>query len=245
MSGEKRRTSLGGPRKRRNGLPIGVLLLGLSLGALPCGGQDAGFIAPVALYARFQSEPAPLVMSSVREGLANIMRPVGVRFEWRSLPNSEAGEVAAQLVMITFTGDCDLSTMNPAPSKAGVLGFTHAVAGVIIPFSDIDCDAVRGLIQRDLTLERPGRRELLFGRAIARVLAHELYHILANTAKHGHGGIGKSTYTANELVADDFLFEPRNLNAIKGGKFMANLKNPAHARHLNAAPAGAASDAAH
>lgn len=245
MSGEKRRTSLGGPRKRRNGLPIGVLLLGLSLGALPCGGQDAGFIAPVALYARFQSEPAPLVMSSVREGLANIMRPVGVRFEWRSLPNSEAGEVAAQLVMITFTGDCNLSTMNPAPSKAGVLGFTHAVAGVIIPFSDIDCDAVRGLIQRDLTLERPARREFLFGRAIARVLAHELYHILANTAKHGSCGIGKSTYTSNELLADDFFFEPRSVNAIQGGTMMANLKNPAHARRSTVGADGVAAGTSH
>jgi hypothetical protein len=246
MSGEKRHTSFGDPRKRRNGgLPMGVLLLGLSLGALPCGGQDGGSIAPVALYARFQAEPAPSVMSSVRQGLADIMRPVGIRFEWRSQPNISAGEVEAELAVITFKGNCDLSGMTPLPSKAQVLGVTHAVGGVIIPFSDIDCDAVRNLIQRDLCMERPADRELLYGRAIARVLAHELYHILANTAKHGSCGIGKSAYTSSELLAEDFYFEPRNLNAIQAGTMMANLKNPAQARRSAAGAGGVALETSH
>jgi hypothetical protein len=183
-------------------------------------------------------EPAGAVMSSVRDQLAEIMRPVGLRFEWRSLPDGEPGEVTAQLAVITFKGHCDLADMSPLSSTPGVLGTTHAVGGVIIPFSDIDCDGIRNLVKRDLIMERPARREFLYARAIARVLAHELYHILANTTKHGSGGIGKSTYTPNELLADDFHFEPRNVDAIQDGRIMANLKNPAHARRSTTGAGG-------
>jgi hypothetical protein len=246
MSGEKRRTSPGNPRKRRNGgSTTGLLLLGLSLGALPCGGKDGAIIAPVALYVRLQAEPAPSVMAAVREGLADIMRPAGIHFEWRLLSDSSALDVVPRVAVITFKGTCDLSGMTPVPSKVRVLGFTHAVEGVILPFSEIDCDAVRKLIQRGLSVERPARRELLYGRAIARVLAHELYHILANTTKHGSFGIGKSAYTASELLAGYFYFEPRNVNDIRAGTMMATSQNPAHPSRPTAGAAGVPLETSH
>ena len=47
------------------------------------------------------------------------------------------------------------------------------------------------------------------GRALGRVLAHELYHIFANTTKHARAGIAKSCYTAPELLADEFHLTER------------------------------------
>jgi hypothetical protein len=248
MGGIKRIASPQGGRcrKRRNaGLPMRVLLLGACLGVLLYG-EDAGFIAPVVLITRFQVDPPPVaVISSVGDELADIMRPTGIHFEWRPLPTSERAEVAAQMVVVTFKGRCELSGMNTAPARSGVLGFTHVSGGVILPFTEVDCDGIRNLIERDLIIERPERQQTLYARAIARVLAHELYHILANTAKHGRCGLGKSTYRASDLLVDNFQFERRDLIAVQNGEIMANLKNPAHARRSAAVSARAGSDAAH
>jgi hypothetical protein len=248
MGGEKRVASpdTGGCRKRRNArLPMRVVLFGLSLGVLSSAAEDAGSIPPVVLFTGFQTEPPAAVMSSLRDELADIMRPTGIRFEWRPLPTVELGQVATQLAVVSFKGRCDLSGINPLLYRAGVLGITHVSEGVIIPFTDIDCDAIRNLIQRDLLLERAGRRESIYGRAIARVLAHELYHILANTAKHGSCGLGKSSFSANDLLAGSFHFEPGTMFAVQDGKVMANLKRAAHARRSPPIAAAAEPAAAH
>jgi hypothetical protein len=79
------------------------------------------------------------------------------------------------------------------------------------------------------SIVRSSEREKIFGRAIARVLAHELYHIFANTRKHTARGIGKSTYLAQELVSGDLHFEERDWIALLKGKIIANLENAAGA----------------
>ena len=72
--------------------------------------------------------------------------------------------------------------------------------GEILPFSDIDCDAIRSFLQRDLLRMPEVNRDVSYGRAIARVLAHELYHIFVRTTKHAAQGIGKPSFTVQELL---------------------------------------------
>ena len=50
------------------------------------------------------------------------------------------------------------------------------------------------------------RHEWLLGRAMGRVLAHELFHVFGNTFKHGHEGAAKTSFSPRELVADQFKF---------------------------------------
>lgn len=44
-------------------------------------------------------------------------------------------------------------------------------------------------------------RQLYFARAFARVLAHELYHVLEGTHHHTQGGLTKARLSGEELVA--------------------------------------------
>src|SRR5580658_1469108 len=46
-----------------------------------------------------------------------------------------------------------------------------------------------------------------YGQALARLLAHELYHVLNQTAGHAQTGIAKAQLTAAELVAERFQFD--------------------------------------
>jgi hypothetical protein len=54
-----------------------------------------------------------------------------------------------------------------------------------------------------------GRQELLFGRALGRVVAHEVYHMMAKTAQHGANGVTVPALSGAQLIADSLdLDEP-------------------------------------
>ena len=97
----------------------------------------------------------------------------------------------------------------------GALGWTHVSDGQILPFTDINCDRVREFAQSGLMQFRMEDREAKYGRALGRVLAHELYHIFANTARHGSMGVAKESYSVQDLVGDDFQFEAKESRMLR------------------------------
>lgn len=60
-------------------------------------------------------------------------------------------------------------------------------------------------------------RDAAYGRAVARVLAHELYHFLANTNTKGHatGGLAKAAYSAEERLAETFRFSRKQYECLR------------------------------
>ena len=103
----------------------------------------------------------------------------------------------------------------------GALGWTHLSDGVILPFSDIDCDGIRRFVQSGLLRVDTRNQEETYGRAVGRVLAHELYHVFANTPHHGTQGVAKAAYTARELLSKVFHFERGEFQALRAGKTKA------------------------
>ncbi|MDR3704220.1 MAG: hypothetical protein P4L56_31520 [Candidatus Sulfopaludibacter sp.] len=188
--------------------------VGLLLAVLPAfGGQQGASLAPIALYSQFQQEPPAGVLQAVREELSSIMAPMGLRFEWHALNAVRGQEVAVELAVITFKGRCDLNHLALHGTHSGPLGWTHISEGAILPFADIDCDGIRSFVQGGLLGVRAELREAMFGRALGRVLAHELYHIFANTQHHG-SGVGKAAYTVANLLDENFQFDEKESAAL-------------------------------
>jgi hypothetical protein len=175
--------------------------------ALPAFSAERLAPPPVALYTSYQQAPPQAVVDAIEDEVEVIMGPLGMHFEWRSLNAARGNEVSAELAVITFKGHCDVAGLLPRTIHPGALGWTHVSDGVILPFSDIDCDRIRTFLQRELLFLKAEAREEAFGRAVGRVLAHELYHIFAQTAHHAADGIAKSAYTVQELLSDGFQFE--------------------------------------
>ncbi|HLH32228.1 MAG TPA: hypothetical protein VKY31_13575, partial [Terriglobia bacterium] len=55
---------------------------------------------------------------------------------------------------------------------------------------------------------------VLFGRAMARVMAHEIYHVLAAATDHAGSGIAKPSLSFEDLVSDRFAFDGSSLDRI-------------------------------
>ena len=59
------------------------------------------------------------------------------------------------------------------------------------------------------------RFEALLGRAMGRVLGHELYHVFAKTMDHGHSGVAKTSHSRNDLVGERFEFDGADSKRIR------------------------------
>ena len=171
--------------------------------------------APVTIYTQFDNEHSPAAIEIMKVELAAVMEPVGLDFEWRSIEASRQNRTAVELVVVTFRGTCRMEEILPLRKNPGALGWTHTSDGVVLPFSDIDCDAIRSLIGRRAATAGLHEREALFGRALGRVLAHELYHVFAKTKGHGTRGIAKPFYNSVELTSEHFQFERKESQTLR------------------------------
>jgi hypothetical protein len=191
-----------------------MLFVCLALGALPSFGGSEEAATPIVLYTQFQQEAPAALMTAIRNELATIMSPTGVRFAWHSL--DEAGnQVYSQLAVVKFKGKCDAEGLRPETAFPGPLGWTHVSDGEILPFIDVNCDGIRLFLQRGLLLVHGEDRETILGRAMGRVLAHELYHLLANTQEHTRRGIAKAAYNVGELLSQTLEFSKKECDTLR------------------------------
>ena len=182
----------------------------------------------VTLYTQFEKAPSPTLLETLQKEVHGALHEVGVEFQWRSLDDPRASQPVAELVVVKFKGTCIATpALSGGRLVSGALGWTHMSDGELLPFTDIDCDRTWRLIQPELVGADAEDENREFGRALARVLAHELYHVFANTTKHARDGLAKSCYTAPDLLADSFHFTARELNMIRAGKLRHLLRRSA------------------
>jgi len=189
-----------------------LCLLALALAPL-VGEPRADSSSPITLYTKFQVDPPRQEFDAMQQELASIMSPAGLSFRWRSL-SSAAGEVSSELVIVNFRGIC--TTESPLGNRAGVgpLGWTHVTNHEVLPFSDIDCDRLSAFVRPAVAGLPQQKAEFALGRAMARVLAHELYHVFARTTHHGSAGVARTGHSIHELTADEFNFQEADLHIL-------------------------------
>jgi hypothetical protein len=153
------------------------------------------------------------------------MGPLGLDFTWRDLSRSSGNEVSVELVVVSFKGTCKTDVAMPGFGETGALGWTHMSDGSILPFSDVDCDKISRFIAPEIRSMDHDQRESVFGRAVGRVLAHELYHVFTNTTKHAAWGVAKAFFTSKDLVSDQFEFQEKDTKALRSGKLKVLIRN--------------------
>jgi hypothetical protein len=130
--------------------------------------------------------------------------------------------------VLTFKGKCAMDGVVMANTDPGALGWTHMSDGSVLPFSDIQCDSIRGFISPAMAGQDVRDRQVVMGRAMGRVLAHELYHVFANTTHHGTQGVAKAFYSAAELVSDNFQFQAKEAGTLRHGKLRSLIRASGH-----------------
>jgi hypothetical protein len=167
----------------------------------------------VYLAAAADQPPAPI--AQMKRELGSILRDAGYRVEWltRGSDNTQTPD-APFLVVLQLKGVCALDADHDAAEsvpQAVSLATTAVSDGRVLPFSAVNCAALRRTIAPSVAKQPGAVRDFLFSRAMARVIAHELYHVLAGTTEHAHAGIARSCYSTADLLGERFDFQPVDL----------------------------------
>jgi hypothetical protein len=167
----------------------------------------------------FQSEPSPAAVSQMEREITAIMQPSGLAFDWRMMKDRRTGESFHDLVIFSFKGLCQAA--GPIYDELGPIGDKRALAytrvsdGRVLPFSDVECDTIRRYIAPNVQSAHPALREGMLGRALGRVVAHEMYHMLARTTDHAESGVARSFHTRKDLTDPEFHFAAREAEMLK------------------------------
>jgi hypothetical protein len=155
--------------------------------------------ARVGVYMAFGARsPSSLVLDEMKKEASAILLPLGVNFDWRLASENQGKELFSRVVFVKFEGHC-----SPESNAGGVVGDEFPLAATkvtevgVIPYSTVDCHAVRTLLFSGGDI--PIRREHFMGRALGRVLAHELLHVLLRATGHTRHGPGRESLSSHDL----------------------------------------------
>lgn len=155
----------------------------------------------------------PLVLTAMEHEVESALSPAALKLTWKSKEDRNDGfVVSGRLAIIHMRGQCaadpQVETAAIRSSAGAQLGVTHIVDGQVLPIADVLCSAVRDFVSPDLRACSAHNRDELFGRALGRVLAHELYHILLQTTEHGHSGLSRGEQRSADLLLPQNSFTP-------------------------------------
>jgi hypothetical protein len=171
----------------------------------------------VTLILRFADPVPDEMLRSLDREVADLLDGSGILISSRLFTELTPNEQFANLVVIDFKGRCRVDARPPERLHAGALAFTHRSDGEILPFVDVLCDQVRNAIRPHMIGDHFRRANEVLGRALGRVIAHELYHILGRTCDHGNKGVAQDTLSGEQLLADDLKFDEEDLQRIQTG----------------------------
>jgi hypothetical protein len=189
-------------------LPVSIV----SGASLPDAGKD------VVVYLKPADGLSASTLQEAKTELTSVMRAAGTNITWWD-PEQSQSSVGGTLIVADFTGTCSVPVMPVEVADVGGLPpLAHASTanGRILPFTYVDCKTLSEVVGHALMRLPMVRREQLYGRAIGRLLAHEIYHILAQTWDHTTAGIAKMHFSTADLLAPHFEFEPATTAHIWG-----------------------------
>jgi len=191
----------------------GVTAAGLTLwAALPLSGQSR-----LSVLFGFDQAPDAAVVEWMERETAALFSEAGVAFSWQEEDRSNDLGATDLVVWVRFHGDCRASSGSLSLPTDGALGWTESQDGDIQPLIDVDCDRAAALVWRNRGTVPMPLTTRAFGRALGRILAHELYHYLTGSAVHGASELFSRTMHPGFLLSEKVRFENSEITALREG----------------------------
>lgn len=174
------------------------------------------FAEGITIVLDFQGPHSEQSIAEMKREFAGIMKGSTLRFDFRS--RSEAARVTSDnLMVVRFKGKCVFEPIPYLIDERGPMAFTYTTDGEVQPFSEVECGRVIQAMRPAMAGGDFGKGDVLLGRALGRVLAHEVVHILSKSGQHGASGVAKTALSGSQLIAPELRLEPEDLERITGG----------------------------
>jgi hypothetical protein len=175
------------------------------IGILTAAITDSATAAPLQLLTEFEVSPSMVAIQEMQREMDRLYRDVPVAIAWHGVSNFQSPGRVPRLLFVHFKGDCRAVTMPPRHGVEGVaLASVNRVDGEMLPLVTVDCQRIANYIWPSLRGPERSHGDKPFGRALARVLAHELYHYLTGEAKHTHSALFRASISSSALLSSQF-----------------------------------------
>ena len=168
------------------------------------------------------SGPAPhlesTAMHSLQLELQRVLLPAGIDMTWfQTGPGKQASPEVQLAVVGAFDGDCSVDSLPDVPGvvRTRTLAETSVSRDHVLPYFRVDCTHIIRILAPALRPLSVPMRETILGRALARAIAHEVYHILAQTTAHEKNGIAKAALSLSDLYSNKFDFNSESLRRMQ------------------------------
>lgn len=196
-------------------ITCGLLLAGWRAG-LSAENASAPRLLKVTVLVEFQDAYAKSVWEMMRDEVVEAFEEK-IPLEIRLYRSGDATPPMERAIVSRVSGECRATDEEPARMGHDLwLGYTHITDGHLLPFIEIDCGRV-WTVARQARIRLGTRPECVLGRALARVTAHEIYHVLADTRAHASKGIAQAKLTSMELATHCFRFDPPSISRMVNG----------------------------
>lgn len=183
----------------------------LILALTPCAPAAAPVLSQkLTIVLDFNGPHSARSIEEMKTELGTILDGSGLELDWRS-PEEASRATVDNLVVVRFNGTCILEPVAYLYDERGPLAFTHTSAGEMLPFSEVACDTVTASMRAAMFGGDYKRADVLLGRALGRVVAHELVHMLTGSALHSRQGVEKTALSGSELMAEHLKLSEQDL----------------------------------
>ncbi len=169
---------------------------------------------PLTVVVTSERPLAPEAMRELQAEMANLLKQANRPVEWKRLDEMGVGVSVSDLVMVKFRGDCRMELSPMLLDERGPLAFTHTTEGEVLPFSEVLCDKVKVAARSAMHGGQVASGNKLLGRALARVLAHEIWHMTSNSHKHSKSGVAKSSLSGAQLIGEKLEFDDHSAHQL-------------------------------
>ncbi len=181
-------------------------LVALSVNTLAFEGLP-GLHQPVTLVVQSENPIDPRAFEEMQREMNRLMSKTAQRVEFKERRDIQAGVDVADLTVVRFRGICRMAIEPVYLDERGPLAFAHVADGEVLPFAEVLCDRVRQAARSAMHGGDFAKGQELMGRAMARVLAHELWHVKTNSTSHQKTGVARHALSGKQLIGERLDFE--------------------------------------
>jgi hypothetical protein len=166
---------------------------------------------PILVLMQFEQDHSEVSIAAMKREFAEIMKAAGLEFDHKLRSELSEFDTPADIIMVKFKGQCRMKLLPELFDERGPFATTQMQDGQMQSFSEVACDRVRVSVRSAMTGTQLKDGETVLGRALGRVLAHEVYHIVSKSPHHGATGVARRALTGSELTADRLQLDPKDV----------------------------------
>jgi hypothetical protein len=191
--------------------------------AAPSFGRDA---LPLTVVLKFERAQPVVRLPVLRDELQTLLGESNIQIDLRGEEELEDASVRGGLVVFRMKGQCTANALpvGAVSDERGPLAMTYSTDGQLLHFGEVECDRIRQSLERLWGKTWKDERQAAYSTALARVMAHEIYHMMGNCVAHTKQGLTRESLSAHDLTRSTPPLSVKALDTLRAGTCSPDIR---------------------